>query len=76
MCSFGVVTVYVAVPWFRRFVDCLSPRKPGFDYNPVDVGLGRQSGVVTDFSPTNTVFSYQYHSTTATYSALDAIDDS
>jgi hypothetical protein len=48
------------VPWLRRLVACLSPRRPGFDPGSVHVGfmvnkvvLGQVFRLVLRFSPVN-----------------------
>ena len=47
----------------------LSPRRPGFDSRSVHVGiLGKKSGTVTSFSPSNSMFRCQYHSTNIPFS--------
>jgi hypothetical protein len=55
-----------AVPWFRRLVAGLSPRRSGFAPRSIHVGfvvdkvtLGRV------FSPSSSIFPCQYHSTVA-----------
>jgi hypothetical protein len=52
----------VVVPWLRRLVAGLSPRRPGFDPSPVHVGfmvdkvaLGQVSPRVLRFSPVNLI---------------------
>jgi hypothetical protein len=57
-CSLSFNTEFKAVPWLRRLVASVSPRKPGFDPGPVHVGfvvvkvaLGQVFPRVLQFSP-------------------------
>jgi hypothetical protein len=56
----NLILLSVAVPWLRRLVAGLSPRRPGFDRGPVHVGcvvdkvaLGQVFPRVHRFSPVN-----------------------
>jgi hypothetical protein len=56
----------MTVPWLRRLVSGLSPRRPGFD--PGSVGVGFVVGKVVlgqVFPPSTSVFPCQFHSTNA-----------
>ena len=49
---FGINAAYEAVPWLRRLLAGLSPRRPEFGYGSVRAGIFfGQSGTGTGFSP-------------------------
>jgi len=69
-CSYS----FEAAPGFRRFVAGLSSRMPRIRYQASRCGIyGSQNGVVTVFSPINTVFSWQCHPTSATHTRISFI---
>jgi hypothetical protein len=65
--ALGLLVIWVlAVPWLRRLVPGLSPRRPGFDPRSVHVRFVMDSVALGQvFSPSTWVFSCQFHSTGA-----------
>jgi hypothetical protein len=56
----------MAVPWLRRLVAGLPPRRPGFDPGSVRVGfLVDKVALGQVFPPSTSVFHCQFHSTGA-----------
>jgi hypothetical protein len=54
----------VAVPWFRRLVAGLSPRRPGFDPGSVRMGFVVDNVALGQvFSPSTSGFPCKFHST-------------
>jgi hypothetical protein len=55
---------YEAVPWLRRLVAGLSPRRPGFDPGSLHVGFMVDKVALGQvFSPSTSAFPCQFHST-------------
>jgi hypothetical protein len=56
----------MAVPWLRRLVAGLSPRRPGFDPGSVHVGFAVDKVALGQvFRPSTSVYPCQFHSTCA-----------
>jgi hypothetical protein len=58
-------TLWWAVPWLKRLVAGLLPRRLGFDPGSVHVGFVVDKVARTGFSPSTSVFPCQFHSTFA-----------
>jgi hypothetical protein len=62
---FAVYKDILAVPWLRRLVAGLSPRRPGFDPGSVHVGFVVDKVALGQVFPRVLRFSCQFHSTGA-----------